>query len=111
MLVRAGPPARKIVLNQLPAMIGRDAAADVCLEDSWVSHFQCIIDQDGTTLQVLDLGSRNGTFVNGVRIKRADLMPGNTLTVGRGEFVVQYERDPGRPSAQTKSPETVSGLG
>jgi pSer/pThr/pTyr-binding forkhead associated (FHA) protein len=91
-LVSAEPAARKIMLDELPAMIGRDATADVCLEDSWVGHAQCIIDQDGTALRVLDLGSRNGTFINGVRIKAARLMPGDSLTVGRTDFLVQYDQ-------------------
>jgi pSer/pThr/pTyr-binding forkhead associated (FHA) protein len=75
-------------------MIGRDAAAEVRLEDSWVGHYQCIIDEEEGRLRVLDLGSRNGTFVNGVRIRRTELRPGDTLTVGRTDFVVQYGYDP-----------------
>jgi len=91
MLVHIGPPERRIVLSALPAMIGRDASAEVWLEDSWVGQFQCILDEEGGRLRVLDLGARTGTFVNGERVKRAVLLPGDTLTVGRTDFFVNYE--------------------
>ena len=93
-LVSAGPPERRIALDALPAMIGRHASAEIALEDSWVGSFQCLLDQDHGKLRVLDLGTRTGTFVNGVRIKRAELRHGDTLTVGRTTFVVHYEAVP-----------------
>jgi two-component system, NtrC family, sensor kinase len=106
--VCAGPPERKIVVDELPALIGRDSCAEICLEDSWVGHLQCIIEREGDKLLVLDLGSRNGTFINGVRIKRADLMPGDILTVGRSDFVVHYERDAGRHPGNVEPTTTTS---
>ncbi len=90
-LVSAGPTERRIVLDKLPAMIGRHVSSDIPLDDSWVGGFQCLLDQERGKLRVLDLGTRTGTFVNGVRIKRAELRHGDTLTVGRTTFVVQYE--------------------
>jgi ABC transport system ATP-binding/permease protein len=90
MLYTTGPPQRTIKLKELPAMIGRDTAADVCLEDSWVGHVQCIIDRNGSALRVLDLGSKNDTFINGVRRNVAELMSGDCLTVGRTDFLIQY---------------------
>ena len=94
LLISVGPPQQTVVLNALPAMIGRDATADVCLDDSWICRYQCIVDEDGDSLQVLDLGSRTGTFVNGKRIQRAELQHGDTLTIGRSDFFVQIENDP-----------------
>jgi pSer/pThr/pTyr-binding forkhead associated (FHA) protein len=94
-LVCAGQPQRKIVVEELPAMIGRDTSAEVCVEDdSWIGHFQCILDQERGKVRVLDLGTRTGTFINGTRVKRAVLLPGDTLTVGRTDFVVHYETSP-----------------
>jgi pSer/pThr/pTyr-binding forkhead associated (FHA) protein len=93
-LVRAGPPERRIVVDRLPAMIGRHVSADISLDDSWVGGFQCLLDEDRGKLRVLDLGTKTGTFVNGVRIKRAELRHGDTLTVGRTDFVVYCEDSP-----------------
>jgi len=100
-LVSAGPPARRLVLDSLPAMIGRDVGAEVCIEDSWVGRYQCIIDREGDTLRVLDLGSRVGTFVNGVRIQRATLRPGDMLTLGRIDFLVQCEHEEPASTSRT----------
>ena len=85
-------PARRIVLDDLPAMVGRDVNAKVSLDDSFVARFQCIVDEEGGLLRVLDLGSRIGTFVNGSRVRGAAILtPGDRLTVGRTNFIVQYE--------------------
>ena len=84
---------RKIVLDELPAMVGREGNAEVSVDDSFVGTYQCIIADEGDTLKVLDLGSRTGTFVNGRRVQRvATLMSGDRLTVGKTHFVVQYDR-------------------
>ena len=91
-LVSAGPPERRIVLDSLPAMIGRDDSADICLGDSWVGWYQCILDDDDGPLRVLDLGTKTGTFVNGTHIRTATLMPGDRLTVGRTTLLVRCER-------------------
>ena len=40
----------RIVLHKLPAIIGRDEAADVPLIDPWISHRHCEIDQIGDVL-------------------------------------------------------------
>ncbi len=94
LLITAGPPERKIALSELPAMIGRDVTADVCMADSWVGRFQCMLDEEGGVLRVLDLGSRIGTFVNGQRVKKATLLPGDVLTLGMTDYLVQYELPP-----------------
>jgi len=89
-LVDTERPSRKTVLRELPALIGQDPSADVQVPDSWVGRFQCILDEDQGVLRVLDLGSRTGTFVNGVRTSRADVFPGDRLTVGTTVFAVYY---------------------
>lgn len=72
-------------------MIGRNPTADVCLADAGVGEFQCIIERDDGRLSVADIGGGLGTSVNGHRITRAALMPGDRLRVGRSDFTVQYE--------------------
>jgi len=81
----------EIVLNDLPAIIGRSRTADVCVEDGGMGEFECIIEQDDGRLSVADITGGLGTFVNGDRITRAALMRGDRLGVGRSNFTVQYE--------------------
>ena len=83
---------RKIVLDSLPVMIGQDPEAGVRLDDQWVSRHHCEISVTRDTLVVRDLGSMLGTFVNGLNVTTAHLMPGDKLTVGITSFLVDYQR-------------------
>ena len=68
--------------------IGRAPAADFFLDASLVSRLHCRLTAGATELEVLDLDSTNGTYVNGRRIERAILRDGDRLGVGKVELVV-----------------------
>jgi len=94
-LVSADSPGCSIPLEDLPVTVGRDSDVEFCLSDPYVSHYHCKIDQIGGTLVVRDLGSKNGTFVNGVYVTESHLMPGDKLTVGQTKFRAHYKRRKG----------------
>ena len=72
--------------------LGRTARADFILDAALVSRLHCRLTADPSDqLIVEDLGSTNGTRVNGTRIERQILRPGDRLTVGRVEFEVVRE--------------------
>ena len=108
-LTNTDDPKHKIVLSRLPAMLGQDEYAEVRVEDSWVGRYQCIIDREGDRLTVLDLGSKNGTFIDGMRIRRSHLMPGDTLTLGRTNFLVEYRFEPDEPLPARSVSDNVPG--
>ena len=91
---------RKIVLDSLPVMIGQDPDAGVRLDDQWVSRHHCEISATRDALVVRDLGSVLGTFVNGLNVTTANLMPGDKLTIGSTSFLVDYERRNGAGRAR-----------
>lgn len=68
--------------------IGRAPRADFILDAQLVSRIHCRITAGAAELEVLDLESTNGTFVNGERVARAALREGDRLGVGRVELVV-----------------------
>lgn len=70
-----------------PLTIGRVADNDVVVDDLLVSrhHATVQLGSPGTAV-VVDLGGRNGTFVNGLRVARSALLPGDRLTIGRQTF-------------------------
>ena len=69
--------------------LGRTARADFIVNAPLVSRLHCRITADASgALQVEDLGSTNGTLVNGKRVERAALKDGDTLGVGRMDFTV-----------------------
>jgi len=70
--------------------IGRLSAAQLCLDDDKVSRIHAVIDVavDGT-FSIIDMGSVEGTFVNGRRINRGDLRFGDEIRVGNTTIHVE----------------------
>ena len=68
--------------------IGRAARADFIVDAALVSRLHCRLTAGATELEVIDLDSTNGTFVNGERTPRATLRTGDRLGVGRVELTV-----------------------
>ena len=71
--------------------IGRSPGAEFMVDAAMVSRLHCRLSAGATELQVDDLESTNGTFVNGQRVSRSVLRPGDRLGVGRVELVVSRE--------------------
>ena len=63
--------------------IGRSPGAEFIVEAALVSRLHCQLSATADSLKVKDLDSTNGTFVNGTRVKAAELRDGDTLSVGR----------------------------
>ncbi len=82
----------RFLLHSLPAIFGRDEKDDVRLADPWISHSHCELFQQGGMLVVRDLDSKNGVFMHGVRIREAEVMPGDCLTLGRTEITFRYRQ-------------------
>jgi len=71
--------------------IGRSTGADFIVEAPLVSRVHCRLTAGAAELEVLDLDSTNGTFVNGERVDRRTLKTGDRLGVGRVELLIQRE--------------------
>src|SRR5688500_19975036 len=72
--------------------VGRAPRADFILEAALVSRLHCRLEAGEDKLEVIDLSSTNGTYVNDKRIKRAKLATGDRLRVGRVELTVEKAR-------------------
>lgn len=66
--------------------VGRNPMNDLCLEDNSVSQRHAEISQEGESIIVRDLGSTNGTFVNGNKISSTVLKTGDTISFGIVSF-------------------------
>ena len=71
--------------------VGRASRADFIVDAALVSRLHCQITAKETSLEVLDLSSTNGTFVNDQRVERARLTRGDRLRVGRVELLVEEQ--------------------
>ena len=69
--------------------VGRAPRADFILDVALVSRLHCRLTAGATELEVVDLESTNGTYVNGERAERAILKTGDRLGVGRVDLFVQ----------------------
>lgn len=67
--------------------IGRDAGNAVRLDSTFVSRQHAVIRGTGRAFTITDLGSANGTFVNGVRVETAPLAAGDTIKLGSESLV------------------------
>lgn len=81
---------RSLPIGRSPVTIGRHSACEFSLpDDEKLSRQHCVIEPGATTPGIRDMGSRNGTFVNGIRIDSTFLSEGDTIKAGRAEFLVQ----------------------
>jgi pSer/pThr/pTyr-binding forkhead associated (FHA) protein len=71
--------------------IGRAARADFVVDRALVSRLHCRVTAGPEKLEVEDLASTNGTFVNGKRVERAQIAVGDLLRIGRIELKVEQQ--------------------
>ena len=82
--VTAGPA---VLVDRALVVIGRHPQCDVRIESRRVSRLHCCLANLGHEgLLVRDLGSTNGTFVNGERVREARLKPGDRLRIAEIEY-------------------------
>lgn len=85
-----------IDLTAKPIVIGRSPDADVTLNDDKVSRLHCGIRKVEQSFIIKDLGSRNGTYVNGAPITvPSALTPGDTIRIGTTLFNVEKRLEKG----------------
>ncbi len=74
-------------------VLGRSRECDIQVEDANVSRRHAELRQEGAAYWIVDLDSTNGIEVNGRRVKRAKLEPGDSFTVGETVLTFTTERE------------------
>ena len=77
-------------------LVGRKEECDLRLDHKSVSKMHCVIVKTDGLLLLRDLGSTNGTRVNGQRVRRAALMPDDELTIAGYKFRIQFGQAGGK---------------
>ena len=71
-------------------LVGRRESCDIVLRFANVSAHHCQLDVDSGYWYVRDRNSRNGTKVNGVRVKEKRLEPGDVLSIAKHQYEIRY---------------------
>ena len=79
-------------LPDVPTVLGRSPECQVQIADPWISSMHAMFERRGDQLWLVDLDSRNGTWVNETRVRESQLAPGSKLRFGK--TVVQLRDDP-----------------
>jgi pSer/pThr/pTyr-binding forkhead associated (FHA) protein len=86
----------KTITHSKPVTIGRGEEADIVLNDPMSSRVHAAIRYWDDIFVVRDMGSSNGTLLNGKKVEVAKLTPGDVLKVGNTEFSVAAEEGSAR---------------
>jgi hypothetical protein len=98
---------RRHVLRVGVNALGRYPENDLVLYPNHVSRRHCLVLVHATGgCEVADTASRNGTFVNGRRVSRADLHPGDVLALTDQRFLVEWAGPDGRTLPEEEAGET-----
>lgn len=99
-----GNDVKEMVLRQSRILIGRNNLCDIRIDSNIVSRHHALISYSADGATIIDLGSTNGTTVNGIAIKEHQLEPGETIVVGdcRIEYVLDDDF-----RAQQRSPDNA----
>ena len=91
-VMRSGPGTGKVYpLEAAEIIIGRDESNGVSINDGEVSRKHAKLSLHGSAYVIQDLGSTNGTFVNGQRVTATQVLnPGDTVSFGEN-IALQYE--------------------
>ena len=79
-----------IDLTRDVTLVGRSADCDARIDHKSISKLHCLLVQTDGLVLVRDLGSTNGTRVNGQRVRRAALLPNDSLAVAAFRYTVRF---------------------
>lgn len=107
--VTAGPDAGRIFPLAMRAQIGRAAGNEVQLNDALASRAHALIEWRGSGYAVADLGSANGTLLNGVRLMQPmPIKAGDVIQVGGTQLMLSLGPTP-HPGTSMPAPASVVG--
>ena len=82
-LIYAGQNGEQTVaLENASTSLGRSASQHIVLQDACISRHHAVILREGSVYTLVDQNSTHGTFVNGRRIQRTALQPGDVIQLG-----------------------------
>jgi hypothetical protein len=84
-------PRQRVRLTKESTLVGRNPACDIALDHGSISRQHCLMQVTDRGLHVKDLGTTNGTKVNGINLTEGYINPGDQLTMGHLVFVLEKD--------------------
>ncbi len=111
-MAEASALSHEIAIVKDEFLVGRGSDCDLRLHDAAISRHHCLLRLRGAEATIADLGSSNGTFLNGQRIRsQAPLHNGDRLQVGEHVFLLQLgDQDPRRELPDVEATNTTMKL-
>lgn len=108
LVVTEGPLAGRRIDLEGELVIGREDA-ELTIDDEELSRRHAVLRTAAEGVEIEDLGSRNGTFVNGQRITAVTrLNGGDSLKLGRSVFAIELSRAAATVASPVQAPATVA---
>jgi len=110
-VMRSGPtPGKVFPVDGTEFTIGRDTNNGISINDAEISRKHAKMELRGSAYVIQDLGSTNGTFVNGNRISGVQVLNANDLVSFGENIILMYElvADPNATMLSTKAPKTAA---
>ncbi|HYO26292.1 MAG TPA: FHA domain-containing protein [Lacipirellulaceae bacterium] len=106
-VIEGAKAGAKVAVKKNEFLIGRSQDCHLCAGSSAISRQHCAILRDDHKVSIKDLGSRNGTLVNGHKIEgEAELASGDEITVGPLKFMITISA--GLPAVKKPEVKTVA---
>jgi transcriptional regulator with GAF, ATPase, and Fis domain len=100
LVVLAGPRCGEtFVVDALATTIGRDASSQLNIPDHLMSRRHCALEDAGGCFTLRDLGSSNGTYVNGIPVRERVLAHGDRIRAGDTVLLFLQQPEPDRESS------------
>lgn len=99
---------RRYPLKHSRTVVGRGSEADITVDDTGTSRKHIEIAWDGSRAQVRDLGSTNGSQLNGQPVKKAVLEPDSVITIGRTRIVFRVLPQASAAAPKRREPDDVT---
>jgi pSer/pThr/pTyr-binding forkhead associated (FHA) protein len=93
-------------LSQRQTLVGRSRRCTIVLNSRLASREHCVLERSGAALTLIELGSKNGTWVNGERVsRRRQLATGDEIRIGSDhlEVIENFKPNEGEPRRQVET--------
>jgi pSer/pThr/pTyr-binding forkhead associated (FHA) protein len=98
----SGQAKESISITRTPIVVGRLSSVDVVLSDPNVSRRHAELRRDGPAWVIVDLGSTNGTYVNGKQVTEQALSDGDRLSFGSSDLLIKLAGPADRDATQMR---------